>query len=52
MSPFNKASIVQLVSEIEPNKWKKLAIGDGMNDIFMMQIADFSMMFNNNLEKV
>lgn len=40
--------MVSLIEEIDSKEVKRLAIGDGLNDIFMMQMADISIKFKNS----
>ena len=47
MQPVNKAQVISIIEEIDSKEVKRLAIGDGLNDFFMMQMADISIKFNN-----
>ena len=42
MSPIHKRNLVRVINKRFPRKPMTLAIGDGINDILMLQAADFS----------
>lgn len=50
MSPSQKADIIKLIQEYQPKKIT-LAIGDGINDVAMMNQANISICIKNNLEQ-
>ena len=49
MSPSQKADIIKLIQEYQPKKIT-LAIGDGINDVAMMNQANISVCIKNNLK--
>ncbi|KAL4445014.1 hypothetical protein ABPG74_018742 [Tetrahymena malaccensis] len=53
LKPSQKAELVSLVKNVKTDATFTLAIGDGLNDLQMMQRADFSIQYQNqNLKSV
>ncbi|EAS03767.2 adenylate/guanylate cyclase domain protein (macronuclear) [Tetrahymena thermophila SB210] len=53
LKPSQKAELVSLVKNVKRDSTFTLAIGDGLNDLQMMQRADFSIQYQNqNLKSV